>query len=83
MALDVSPDSLREAAAAMALLPQEVDKAAQPKSDAVATALKGSSVGGSLDGLDTAERLSQVTDLYRGNDPNNPVTAPPNYKTSK
>ncbi|MBY8860809.1 hypothetical protein K7711_30345 [Nocardia sp. CA2R105] len=117
MSLDVNPDSLRQAAAAMALLPQEIDKAAMPKTDAVANALKGSAVGGALDGLETAtktakavlearfnefsgllalsadqykdsdlataKRLSQVTDLYQGNDPNNPVAALPVYKTGK
>lgn len=68
MALDVGPDSLRQAAAALALLPQEINKAPQLKSDAVVNALKGSAIAGVLAGVDAASSLAKAVIESRFNE---------------
>lgn len=53
MPLEVNPDSLREAAAVLALLPQDIDKAPNLGAEPVSKALKGSLVGTHLGGSDS------------------------------
>ncbi|MBF6518929.1 hypothetical protein [Nocardia farcinica] len=52
MAFEVDPDSLRQAAAALALLPNEIEKAKRLDAGAAARALPGSAVGVSLSASD-------------------------------
>ncbi|MGV9674833.1 hypothetical protein ACWDSJ_06110 [Nocardia sp. NPDC003482] len=68
MPFEVNPDSLRQAAAALALLPEEIDHAPQVKSQPVADALKGSAVGDVLAGLDAVSSLAKAVLQARFNE---------------
>ncbi|MCA2205697.1 MULTISPECIES: hypothetical protein [Nocardia] len=59
MALEVSPDSLRQAAAALALLPNDIENAKKLGAAPVAAALRGSAVGSALGGSDSRSKTAK------------------------
>lgn len=67
MSLEVSPDSLRQAAAALALLPNDIDKAKKLAAAPVAAGLKGSAVGTALEGSDPRSKTAKDVLMARFN----------------
>ena len=68
MALDVDTDSLRRAAAALALLQKEIDQAPPLNAQPVADALPGSQVSASLNGLDQVSATAKAVLQARFNE---------------